>query len=103
MRDREEAAIRQDAEVMARLEATGADISTLLTVEVNGVADPILLDDFYSSEFPDIPSKMSNGASGIDVVRLQRRLNTLEYYYGALDLSLIHISRRPRSPRFRGW
>lgn len=85
MRDREEAAIRQDAEVMARLEATGADISTLLTVEVNGVADPILLDDFYSSEFPDIPSKMSNGASGIDVVRLQRRLNTLEYYYGALD------------------
>ena len=38
MRDLEEEAIREDAEVMARLESTGEDISTMLTVEVNGVA-----------------------------------------------------------------
>lgn len=56
-----------------------------LTVEVNGVADPLLLDDFYSDAFPSIPSDMSNGSGGRDVVRLQRRLNCLEYYYGGLD------------------
>lgn len=85
MRDLEEAEIRRDAEAMAQIEADGADISTLLTVEVNGIADPILLDDFYAADFPAIPSAMQNGASGIDVVRLQRRLNCLEYYYGTLD------------------
>lgn len=85
MRDLEEAQIRADAEVMARLEATGSDISTLLTVEVNGIADPILLDEFYAGEFPAVPSVMQSGVSGIDVVRLQRRLNCLEYYYGSLD------------------
>ena len=56
-----------------------------LTVEVNGVADPLLLDDFYSDSFPAIPADMSSGASGRDVVRLQRRLYTLEYYYSVLD------------------
>ena len=85
MRDLEEIGIREDAEVMSRLEATGEDISSLLTVEVNGVADPILLDDFYDEDFPAVPSAMQSGASGIDVVRLQRRLNCLEYYYGILD------------------
>ena len=85
MRDLEEIGIREDAEVMSRLEATGEDISSLLTVEVNGVADPILLDDFYDEDFPAVPSAMQSGASGIDVVRLQRRLNCLEYYYGVLD------------------
>lgn len=52
---------------------------------VNGVADPILLEDFYASSFPAIPSELSSGSSGRDVVRLQRRLSLLEYYYGTLD------------------
>ena len=52
---------------------------------VNGVADPILLEDFYSDRFPAIPSQLSSGSSGRDVVRLQRRLNLLQYYYGSLD------------------
>lgn len=85
MRDLEEEAIREDAEVMARLESTGEDISTMLTVEVNGIADPILLEEFYVSQFPAIPSVMQSGSAGIDVVRLQRRLSTLEYYYSSLD------------------
>lgn len=85
MRDLEEQQIRADAQAMAQLEASGGSIEDLLTVSVNGIADPILLDDFYSADFPAIPERMSNGSSGIDVVRLQRRLNTLEYYYGALD------------------
>ena len=85
MRDLEEMSLRSDAEVMASLDESGVDISSLLTVEVNGIADPILLDDFYSSDFPALPDAMENGSSGIDVVRLQRRLNCLEYYYGSLD------------------
>lgn len=85
MRDLEEASIRGDEETMARLEATGTDISALLTVEVNGIADPLLLDDFYADDFPAVPSAMRNGDAGIDVVRLQRRLNGLEYYYGSRD------------------
>ena len=56
-----------------------------LTVEVNGVADPLLLDDFYSDSFPAVPDEMGNGAEGRDVVRLQRRLSCLEYYYDGLD------------------
>ena len=56
-----------------------------LTVEVNGVADPMILDDFYSDSFPAIPAAMSTGSTGRDVMRLQRRLATLEYYYGSLD------------------
>lgn len=56
-----------------------------LSVEVNGVADPLLLDDFYADSFPAIPADMASGAKGRDVVRLQRRLATLEYYYGILD------------------
>lgn len=85
MRDKEEIAIRADAEVMALLESTGEDISSMLTVEVNGIADPILLDDFFSVDFPAMPTGMQSGSNGPDVVRLQRRLNTLEYYYGMLD------------------
>ena len=56
-----------------------------LAVEVNGVADPLLLDDFYSGSFPEIPADMSTGSAGRDVVRLQRRLSCLEYYYDGLD------------------
>ena len=57
----------------------------IIPTTVNGIADPLLLDEFYSSSFPAIPAAMGNGASGRDVVRLQRRLNLLEYYYGTLD------------------
>lgn len=85
MRDREEAQIRADAEVMASIEQTGADIADLLTVEVNGIADPILLDEFYATDFPEIPAAMTSGETGNDVIRVQRRLNGLEYYYGSLD------------------
>ncbi len=63
----------------------GADAASQLTVEVNGVADPMLLDDFYSEAFPAIPAAMGSGSYGRDVVRLQRRLSMLEYYYGSLD------------------
>ena len=55
------------------------------TVEVNGVADPLLLEDFYAASFPEIPAEMSAGSAGRDVVRLQRRLSCLEYYTGVLD------------------
>ena len=55
------------------------------TVEVNGVADPLLLDDFYSDSFPAVPDEMTTGAEGRDVVRLQRRLSCLDYYYDGLD------------------
>ena len=56
-----------------------------LSVEVNGVADPLLLDDFYSDSFPAVPAEMTTGSEGRDVVRLQRRLSCLEYYYSGLD------------------
>lgn len=56
-----------------------------LSVEVNGVADPLLLDDFYADSFPAVPAEMSTGSEGRDVVRLQRRLSCLEYYYSSLD------------------
>ena len=64
---------------------TSANGQRKVGVVVNGVADPLLLDDFYSSSFPAIPAAMSGGASGKDVVRLQRRLTMLEYYTGTID------------------
>lgn len=81
MRSMEEAQLRaQDPTLPA-----DADLSAQLTVEVNGVADPMLLDAFYSERFPAIPDAMSSGAKSDDVVRLQRRLNGLEFFFGALD------------------
>lgn len=62
-----------------------ADLSGQLTVEVNGVADPLLLDAFYADSFPAVPGALRSGSSGDDVVRLQRRLNGLEFFFGALD------------------
>ena len=56
-----------------------------LAIEVNGIADPMLLDDFYADTFPEIPAEMASGSSGRDVVRLQRRLRCLEYYQGEVD------------------
>ena len=62
-----------------------ADLSGQLTVEVNGVEDTLLLDAFYADSFPAVPGALRSGSSGDDVVRLQRRLNGLEFFFGALD------------------
>ncbi|MGX8706952.1 MAG: L,D-transpeptidase family protein, partial [bacterium] len=56
-----------------------------LTNVVNGVADPLLLKDFYSDAFPAIPAALGSGSTGPDVVRVQRRLSMLEYYDSKLD------------------
>ena len=55
------------------------------TIEINGIADPMLLDAFYADSFPAIPAQMSSGTKGEDVVRVQRRLGGLEFYTGTLD------------------
>ena len=81
MRNREQAALLAAAVPGSANE----DLSAQLTIEVNGIADPMLLDDFYSSSFPAIPGQMQSGSSGDDVLRLQRRLNGLEYLFGTLD------------------
>lgn len=60
------------------------DDSQLATV-VNGVADPILLDKFYASSFPDVPGALSSGSTGEEVKRVQRRLYGLEYLYTSAD------------------
>ena len=60
------------------------DDSQLATV-INGVADPILLDKFYASDFPDIPGAMESGSAGEEVKRVQRRLYSLEYLYTSAD------------------
>ena len=71
---------------MQELEAeTVANGQNTPGVVVNGVADPLLLDDFYDANFPAIPATMATGSSGRDVLRLQRRLSLLEYYTGTLD------------------
>lgn len=77
----EEAYLRaQDAAIPA-----DADLSSKLSIEVNGVADPMVLDAFYSASFPAIPAEMSNGSRGDNVVRLQRRLSGLNFFDGTLD------------------
>ncbi len=81
MRDIEAARLHADNPTIA----PDADLSDQLRVVVNGVADPILLDDFYSLSFPMVPAQMSSGDSGSDVMRLQRRLSGLEYLYTAPD------------------
>ena len=70
--------------VAASASADGAG-EAALTVVVNGVADPLLLDSFYAADFPAIPADMQVGSEGRDVVRLQRRLRCLEYYTGEAD------------------
>lgn len=84
--------VRNLQEYMREMEADALAVSGAqgekagqLTVEVNGVADPLLLDDFYSASFPEIPAEMSTGSTGRDVVRLQRRLSCLEYYTSGID------------------
>ena len=65
--------------------AADADVSDRLTTVVDGVADPILLDIFYSDKFPVVPGELGGGSSGDDVIRLQRRLSGLNFFYGTLD------------------
>ncbi len=85
MRAREERAVRADSEKTAQIEAGTATLESFLTVEVNGVADPLLLDDFYSDAFPAIPDAIGADSNTEDIVRLQTRLSALEYYYGSAD------------------
>ena len=79
----------REAEVLrAQATSTGSaeeDIANLLTVEVNGIADPILLEQFYSDSFPMYPATLKSGSSGDDVTRVQRRLKALEYLFGTID------------------
>ena len=49
----------------------------LLGMDLNGVADPLVLATLYS-DFP-LPQAMAEGDSGQDVYRLQRRLSALGY------------------------
>ncbi len=81
MRNRQEAQLRAGDPAIA----ADADLSAQLTIEINGVADPMLLDEFYSNAFPAIPETLQSGSGGDDVVRLQRRLNGLEFFFGTLD------------------
>ena len=61
--------------------ADADEIPLTPTVEVTGVADPLLLDEFYAESFPAIPSAMRNGDANPNVERVQRRLGALEYIY----------------------
>ena len=65
--------------------AADTDVSDSLTTIVDGVADPILLDIFYSDLFPVVPGEIAVGASGDDVVRIQRRLSGLNFFNGTID------------------
>ena len=76
---------QMEAETLAATAAPEGAEERPLSVEVNGVADPLLLDDFYADSFPAVPEEMATGSEGRDVVRLQRRLSCLDYYYDGLD------------------
>ena len=65
--------------------ASQPQVNVTPTIEVNGVADPLLLDAFYASSFPAVPDVKKNGDSGQDVSRIQRRLWALEYIYTSPD------------------
>ena len=73
--------------------AADADVSDRLTTVVDGVADPILLDIFYSDSFPVVPGELGGGSSGDDVTRLQRRLSGLNFFNGTLDGSYGAVTR----------
>ncbi len=79
---REEAQLRAEMGIAAD---ANVDLSGELTIEINGIADPMLLDALYSNDFPAIPETLRSGSSGDDVVRLQRRLGGLEFIFGAYD------------------
>ena len=87
---------------MKSLEGSAADgQDSALGVTVNGIADPLLLEQFYSDSFPAIPQSIQNGDKNQDVLRVQRRLNMLEYYestpdgeYGAGTMKAIRSFQR---------
>jgi len=74
----------QYTEAMASQSEDGG-VSSAPAIGINGIADPMLLEKFYADSFPAVPETMKNGYSGVNVVRLQRRLNGLDYYYGSND------------------
>ena len=82
VRAREEAWLRDQKGIAAD---ANVDLSKELTTEINGIADPMLLDALYSNNFPVVPNTLSSGSRGDDVVRLQRRLGGLEYIFGSYD------------------
>ncbi len=77
----------QNCEIAVLHDYYGADqdITSKITIEVNGIADSMLLEDFYSDRFPAIPPQMQNGTKCDDVVRVQRRLYGLDYLDTAPD------------------
>ncbi|MEG1192061.1 MAG: L,D-transpeptidase family protein [Clostridia bacterium] len=75
--DSEDSEDRADSADAAAL----SQITVTPTIPVNGIADPLLLDAFYASDFETIPSPKKNGDTGLDVMRIQRRLAALEYLY----------------------
>ena len=82
VRKLEEAWLREEKGLAAD---ANVDLSSEMTIEVNGIADPMLLDILYSDNFPAVPDTLSSGSSGDDVVRLQRRLGGLEFISGNYD------------------
>ncbi len=75
---------KEEAQVMSATEGQ-TDASSQLRTVVNGVADPMLLDELYSEDFPAIPASLKIGSKGDDVLRLQRRLKGLEYIFTTPD------------------
>ncbi|MEA4898947.1 MAG: L,D-transpeptidase family protein [Eubacteriales bacterium] len=63
--------------------AAQPDVQVTPTIEVNGIADPLLMDAFYADDFA--APAMKNGDAHADVKRLQRRLGQLEYLYTSPD------------------
>lgn len=68
-----------------RLQNYVREAGLLKGATANGIADPMLLDVFYAKSFPAIPEELKSGDSGIDVIRLQRRLTCLDYYFSEID------------------
>lgn len=64
------------------VEAPVDEAAQLPTIEVNGVADPLMLDALFANDFGEIKGALKSGDKNLDVLRLQRRLSTLEYLYG---------------------
>ena len=79
------AAVENLQRYMGEMENEANGRSSLLIANVDGVADPLLQEDFYADSFPAIPNGIGESSASRDVVRLQRRLSMLEYYYSALD------------------
>ena len=79
------AAVENLQRYMGEMENEASGKNSLLIANVDGVADPLLQEDFYADSFPAIPNGIGENSPSRDIVRLQRRLSMLEYYYSVLD------------------